>query len=307
MAVAMDADPLSGRDLAAFVAAVETASMHGAADALALTQSAVSKRVHALERRVGVALLVRGRLGVRATEAGRRLYPEAKQALAALEQAHAAAAGARAEARATLRLAASHTIGEFLLPGWLAGFGDGAPLQFHVDVTNSTNVLAEVRASEVEIGFVEGLDALDGLEWRVIERDELVAVVAPGHPWARRSAVEARELRGEPYLARERDSGTRAVAAAALAARGVELEPSLETPSIQGLKRAVEGGGFTLMSTLSVQSEVEAGTLCALRVRGADMGRELKGVRRAGALPEPARRVWHQLPSLPTRSGTASS
>lgn len=304
----MDAEPLSGRELAAFVAAVETASMHGAGDALDLTQSAVSKRVQALERRTGVKLLERGRLGVRATEAGRRLYPEAKRALVALEQAHAAAAGALAEARATLRLAASHTIGEFLLPGWLPGFASSSPLQFHVDVTNSTSVLAEVREGDVAIGFVEGLDPLEGLEWRVIAHDELVAVVAPGHRWARRTRVEARELLAEPYLARERDSGTRAVAAAALAERGVQLQPSLETPSIQGLKRAVEAGGFTLMSTLSVQREVESGGLCTLRVRGADLFRALKAVRRAGEpLHEPARRVWHQLPDLPMRSGTASS
>jgi DNA-binding transcriptional LysR family regulator len=207
-----------------------------------------------------------------------------------------------------LRLAASHTIGEYVLPGWLAGFGDGAPLQFHVDVTNSTNVLAEVRRGDVDIGFVEGLDPLDGLEARVIEHDELVAVVAPGHRWAGGAEIDAGQLRDESYFARERDSGTRAVAAAAIAVHGVELRPSLETPSIQGLKRAVEGGGFTLMSTLSVQREVAAGLLCAVRVRGADLRRDLKAVRRAGeTLPDPARRVWHQLPDLATRSGRASS
>ncbi|MGH2946665.1 MAG: LysR family transcriptional regulator, partial [Solirubrobacteraceae bacterium] len=73
-----ESEPLSGRDLLAFVLAVETGSVHGAADALGLTQSAVTKRIQALERRTGATLLRRGRLGAATTEAGRALYPEAK-------------------------------------------------------------------------------------------------------------------------------------------------------------------------------------------------------------------------------------
>src|ERR1700729_1220149 len=70
-------DPLSSRELAAFVAAVETGSVQGAAEALDLTQSATTKRIQALERRLGVALLRRGRRGVRPTQEGRALFPEA--------------------------------------------------------------------------------------------------------------------------------------------------------------------------------------------------------------------------------------
>src|SRR5215471_8885725 len=76
-------------ELAAFVAAIESGTISGAADALELTQSAATKRLQSLERHLGVGLLERGRFGVRATDAGRLLYPEAKHALAAL--AHAGA------------------------------------------------------------------------------------------------------------------------------------------------------------------------------------------------------------------------
>src|SRR6185312_13685197 len=90
--VTVTPDPLSGRELAAFVAAVDAHTLHAAADTLALTQSAVTKRVAALERRVGQKLLERGRSGVRPTAAGRALYPEARAALAALERARRALA-----------------------------------------------------------------------------------------------------------------------------------------------------------------------------------------------------------------------
>src|SRR5699024_2269570 len=78
------AHPLSGAELSAFVAAVETGSVHGAADALDLTQSAVTKRLQSLERRTGLRLLERGRFGTRPTEAGRVLHPQARRALESL-------------------------------------------------------------------------------------------------------------------------------------------------------------------------------------------------------------------------------
>lgn len=291
-----ETEPLSGRDLVAFAAAVESASVHGAADALGLTQSAVSKRIQSLERRTGVTLLERSRVGVRPTDAGRGLYPEAKQALAALERAAGVVAEASETARHDLRLAASHTIGEFLLPGWLATFRadvQDARLHIQVDVVNSPGVLSELRAGAVEVGFVEGLDSVAGFEALTLMRDELVVVIAPDHRWARRRALRASELALEPYLARERDSGTRAVAAAALARAGVTLEPAFETPSIQGLKRAVLSGGFTVMSDATVRSEVAAGVLRTVRVRDAGLDRRLRAIRRRPAPPPgAARRLW---------------
>lgn len=294
----MSAEPLSGRDLAAFVAAVETANVHGAADALGLTQSAVSKRIAALERRAGVELLQRGRLGVRPTTAGRLLYPEAKHALAALARAAAVTERVQETRRHELRLAASHTIGEFLLPAWLADFraANADELHAQVDVVNSTGVLAAVRERSVEIGFVEGLDSLDGLEHLDLMRDELVVVVAPGHRWTRRRAVAPEELAREPYLSREADSGTRAVATAALRSHRVTLEPALETPSTQGLKRAVLSGGFTVLSRVTVQAETQARTLAALPVASVELHRQLRAVRRAGAAADGApRALWRWL------------
>src|ERR1700749_4857620 len=107
-------DPLPSRELAAFVAAVETHSVQGAAEALDLTQSATTKRIQALERRLGGAPLPRGRHGVRPTAEGMALYPEARRGLDALLLAEGAVSGARA-AR-PLRIAASHTVGEALPP-----------------------------------------------------------------------------------------------------------------------------------------------------------------------------------------------
>jgi DNA-binding transcriptional LysR family regulator len=287
-------DPLSGRDLAAFVAAFESGSLQAAADALCLTQSAASKRVLALEARLGTQLLTRGRRGVVATSSGKALYPDAKQALAALAQAADAVDGARGAE--PLLLAASHTVGEFLLPGWLATYrtAERPPAaRVEVEIVNTTEVLCRVRQRGDTIGFVEGLDVLDDLESVVMARDELVLAVAPDHRWAGRNTVPMEELLTESCFTRERDSGTRAVVTAALSQHGIELDVVLEATSIQALKRAVLSGGFTVLSGLAVEHEVQTGALCSLRIEGLALERELRAIRsRDERRPVPAERLW---------------
>jgi DNA-binding transcriptional LysR family regulator len=282
---ALSGDPLPGAELAAFAAAVESASIQGAADALDLTQSAVTKRIQSLERRIGGELLERGRFGARPTELGRAVYPPTRRALQELDEVRRAAELARAQRAPHLALAASATIGETLLPGWLAEFRTDEPgVRPALEITNSAGALAALRERRAEIGFVEGLDPLTEWEWFCVRRDRLVVVVAAGHRWVRRRSIAAPALTGEPYLTRELRSGTREVADAALVAVGVTLTPSLETSSLQSLTRALAGGGFTLLSELAIDADRRAGTLVGIPVRDVDLQRELRAVRR----PRPA-------------------
>lgn len=287
------ADPLSGRDLAAFVAAVETGSVQGAADTLGLTQSAATKRVQALEVRVGRRLLHRGRLGVRPTPAGERLYPAAKEALDALSRSERALA---VDAPA-LRLLASNTVGELFLPGWLSRFGAQDPgIVAQVSIASSAEVVRGLHRGSADLGFVGGPADLGGLQSLVLLVEELVVVVGADHPWAHRRQVRPTELRNEPFLAREGGSGTRAVAAAVLEPRGIRLVPALEVASTEGLKRAVRDGGFTVLSRVAVERETTDGTLAALRLAGVNLRLELRAVRvRGGPRPGPAGRLWRWL------------
>ena len=86
------------------------------------------------------------------------------------------------------------------------------------------------------------------------------------------------------------------MAAAALAAKGVELTPALELSSAEGLKRGVLGGGFTLLSERVVEPEVAAGALRAIPVSGVELRRTLRALRRSRpALQGPARALWSWL------------
>ncbi len=296
--VASEADPLPGAELAAFVAAVESGSVQGAADALNLTQSAATKRIQSIERRIGQPLLTRGRRGTSPTELGLTLYPLAKQALQSLAELSRAAAAATAAGAKTLRLSASLTLGEFLVPGWLSAFRSGRPdIHPRLEIINSSVVAQHIIGGDAEIGFVEGPDDLagveTGLETLPVASDALVVVVSATHRWARRRSVGAGDLRAEPYLTRERFSGTRTVAEAALARAGITLEPALEAASLQSLKRALGASGFTIVSAITIESEQRAGTLVGLPVNGVPMNRTLRAVRKPRRRqPEPAAALW---------------
>lgn len=292
------ADPLPGGELAAFVAAIESGSIQGAADALELTQSATTKRIQNLERRLGQPLLSRSRHGTVPAELGSALYPLAKRALQALADIGEAADAAGTAAK-TLRLSASLTLGEFLVPGWLGAFRAQRPdVRPQLEVINSNQVARHVADGDAEIGFVEGHDDLSSFETLTVAHDELLVVVSAAHHWARRRSVRARELTAEPYLTRERLSGTRAVADEALQRVGVTLAPTLEAASLQSLKRAIGDGGFTVISALAVEAEQRAGSLVALPVKDVDMKRPLKAVRRRSRRQtEPATALWNWLGS----------
>ena len=158
--------------------------------------------------------------GVTPTQAGRVLYPLAREALAALARAETAVRAPGSAA--ALRIHASRTIGETLLPEWLASFRPVAPASLvSVVITNSEEALRAVREGACEVGFVEGPpQGARGLEELVVAHDEIRAVVAADHPWARRRSVSLAALARDPFLAREPGSGTRA-AVQTLAAAGV--------------------------------------------------------------------------------------
>ncbi len=290
-------EPLPSRELAAFVAAVETGAIGAAADSLSLTQSAVTKRVQSLERRVGLSLLTRSHAGVQPTAAGSALYPDAKQALLALARAADTLQSKKVAGEQPLSLAASHTIGAFLLPSWLAAFTVTAPeTEPQVSVTNTTGVLSAVHAHEVDIGFLPDPPPDETIETIHLGHDELVVVVAATHPWARRRTIAPSDLSSEPFVTREPGSGTRATAIGAARSLGVELKPTHETNSTEALKRTVARGGFTIISALALGDERSAGQLSTVRLTGTSLRRELCAVKHRGHTPNhTAKRFWSWL------------
>ncbi|MHC0428593.1 LysR family transcriptional regulator [Streptomyces sp. O3] len=275
------------------LAVARLGSLGRAARELGISQPAASSRVRAMERQLGVALVDRSPRGSRLTDTGVLVTDWARRIVEAAEAFDVGAQALRDRRDSRLRVAASMTIAEYLLPGWLIALRRERPdTAVSLLAGNSVAVAEQVLAGEADLGFVEGLDVPGGLSGAVIARDSLVVVVAPGHAWAKRRApLGPAELTATPLILRERGSGTRQVLDAALAEDGGLVRPLLELSSTTAVKAAVvSGAGPSVLSELAVGDEVAAGRLVQVPVRGVGLRRDLRAVWTTGHRPTgPAR------------------
>jgi DNA-binding transcriptional LysR family regulator len=253
------------------------AELHG------ISQPAASTRIRRLERRLGVSLIQRSPHGSRLTQHGELVAGWAQAAVDAAAALEAGITSLHERAGAMLRVAASMTVAEYLLPGWLTVLRGRHPATaVALTAGNSAEVASAVLDGTADIGFVEGPDLPPGLASRQVGQDTLTVVVPPAHPWARRrSGITAAELAATPLVAREPASGTRRSLEAALTPQAGlrRVPPVAELSSTTAIKSAVAAGiGPAVLSSLAVAPELAAGTLRAVRVRDLDLTRRLLSV-----------------------------
>ncbi|MBB5938869.1 molybdate transport repressor ModE-like protein [Streptomyces zagrosensis] len=282
---------LGALELLLFVARL--GSLGRAAREMGISQPAASSRLRAMERQLGVVLVERSPRGSRLTDAGALVTDWARRIVEAAEAFDAGAHALRDRRDSRLRVAASMTIAEYLLPGWLIALRGGRPgTAVSLYAANSSVVAQRLREGAADLGFVEGTDAPAGLDGAIIGHDRLVVVTAPSHPWARRRGpVAPEELAATPLILRERGSGTRQVLDAALRAHGGLAEPLLELASTTAVKSAaVSGAGPAVLSELAVGDEFSTRRLVEVPVDGVRLRRDLRAVWPVGERPAgPAR------------------
>ena len=272
----IDHDPASAptlRQLGVFVAVARAGSTRAAAERVARSQSAASSALAELESTLGVKLF--DRVGRRLTlnAQGRALLP---RAVGLLEQAAEIGRLFGAADQGALRVAASFTVGEYLLPPLIAGWKRAHPgIRLRLDIANTRAVLDAVAALEVDVGFIEGARThpdLDVAHWR---EDELVVVAAGDHPMAGRR-VDRAWLREAPWILREPGSGTREAADRWLVPALGRFHIEMELGSNEAVKRAVAAGlGVGLLSVHAVAEAVAAGALTRLQTSLPPMHRAL--------------------------------
>ncbi|SDO37184.1 LysR family transcriptional regulator [Lentzea jiangxiensis] len=278
---------LTGFDLLLSVA--ELGSIGRAARAHGMSQPSASERLRTLESRVGVPLLDRTPRGARLTTEGQLVAGWAAQVLERAADLDAGITSLRADRQSHLRVAASLTVAEYLLPAWLIALRAVSPDTATVlSAGNSVHVAEQVLADRADLGFIESTDVPAGLATRVVAHDELVLVVAPGHPWSRRRRVTAGKAAATPLVVREPGSGTRQAWEHALTAAGVgeSAGPLLEMSSTTAIKAAAIGGiGPAVLSLHTVATDVAARTLVRVEVAGVNLHRALRAVWPAGRTP----------------------
>lgn len=264
-------------------------SLTAAAAELGTSQPSTSKRLRALERRLGFQLVTRTPQGSALTPAGTLVCGWAARVLEEVAVLVDGAEALRRHRAAELTIAASLTVAEHLLPGWIGDVRRGNPdLHIGLQVQNSARVCELVRQDAVDIGFIESPGVLSGLQDRTVATDRLVLVVAPGHRWARRRRpVGPDELGATPLVSRETGSGTRETADQAMVASGgPAARPVMELGSSTAVRSAVAAGaGPALISELVVATELASGALVEVETTGMDLRRALRAVWRSGTTP----------------------
>lgn len=176
-----------------------------------------------MEAQIGVRLAIRTTRGSQLTPAGIVVAEWAARLLEVADEIDAGLGSLRTEGRQRIRVVASQTIAEQLMPHWMLSLRaadmrrGGTVPEVILTATNSEHAIAAVRDGIADLGFIENPCPPTGLGSVVVARDELVVVVPPGHKWARRSrVVSARELAQTPLVTREPNSGIRDSLTAAL-------------------------------------------------------------------------------------------
>jgi DNA-binding transcriptional LysR family regulator len=277
-----------------FVAVAERAHVTRAAEAMNLTQSAVSAAILALERRYGVPLFHRVGRHVELTAEGRTFLVEARALVAQAEAAERTLKELSGLKRGTLSMMASQTICSYWLPQRLVDFRNRYPrIDVRVEVGNTKQVADAVANGSVEIGLVEGAvnDAL--FNQAVVGRDRLVIVAPRGHSWVKKPPRTAADLLKENWVLREPGSGTRSEFEAALKKKGIDpsrLRTVLELPSNEAVRTAVKAGaGVTAISELVGEAGIQFGAVSMIKF----------------ALPDrPFHALWHK-ERYQTKAGAA--
>lgn len=201
----------------------ELGSVSRAAAACGMAQPNASRALARLERQLGHALLARSSTGSRLTPAGALLAQWAEPVLAAAAEYGAAVASLRADHVHELHVMASQTVAECYAPRWLAEFNRRHPgLAVRLTVHNSAQIMGQLLDGDDRLGLIESPTVREGLHAVPIGHDQLVVIVRPDHPWARRrTPLTLPMLAATPLVVRESGSGTRDVLERAL----LDLDP----------------------------------------------------------------------------------
>jgi len=269
-----------------FCKVVELRSFTRAAEAALLSQPTISEHIRTLEEMLGEKLLDRLGREVFPTQAGQILYRYAQRMLRLREEAIQAIATYRGELSGQLVLGASTIPGTYILPKIIGSFKEQHPsIQLMLRISSSGKIVEAVLRGDLEIGLIGSQWNDRRLKTEEISSEELVLAVYPKHPWSSRDEVGMEEIYGEPFILRERDSGTRMVMSQILEAHGFdfsELSVVAEMATTQSVVQSIKAGiGISILSRQAVEEDLKRGSLVAVPLRGIRFHRPFYLIQRA--------------------------
>lgn len=260
---------MADRRLQVFHAVAKHLSFTRAADALFMTQPAVTFQIKQLEEQYATRLFERRHGSISLTPAGELVLDYAERILALSDEMEKRLGEMTGEMRGPLLVGASTTIAEFMLPRVLGEFNALYPqVRARLIVANSESIESRVAEHTLDVGLIEAPAKIAGLKSLICCEDELQAICAPDYPLAGLASVTPKMLSDYEYISREPGSGTREITDAYFRDNQVPLENlkmQMELGSPEALKGVVSTGlGFAIVSRAVVAKETRLGALAAV-------------------------------------------
>ncbi|MDH3347500.1 MAG: selenium metabolism-associated LysR family transcriptional regulator [Desulfobulbaceae bacterium] len=259
--------------LEVFCKVVELQSFTRAGEEIYLSQSTVSEHIRSLETILEEKLVDRLNRKVLPTPVGRILYGYAKEILRMRLNAIQAITAFRGRVAGLIPLGASTIPGTYYLPEYIGTFREQHPdIRVNLNIASSRTIADEVLAGECEAGMIGAKWNDYSLDWQEIFMDELILCVHSGHPWRHREEIDIKELAKEPFILRERGSGTRKVMMDFLADHGFKidkLQVAAEMNSTETIRRSIKAGiGISILSRQAVLEDLANGSLSVVPIKG---------------------------------------
>jgi DNA-binding transcriptional LysR family regulator len=261
-----------------FIKVIDSGSFSKAADQVLLTQPTVSSHINDLEEHYGCRLIDRLGKEVAPTRAGQLLYKYARRLMALQNETESAMADYHGKMRGHLHIGGSTIPGEYILPAVIGRYTTDYPeARVSLSIGDTRQVTEDVLSGSLEFGIVGARIKNPKLVQEEVATDQLRLVFPADHKWAGRKRVSLKSLLAEPFIVRERGSGTLQALLSSLADAGqksgalnIVAEMGSTTAVIQGIKNYV---GLSVLSALAVQDDLRSGRLKALPVTGLNLQR----------------------------------
>ncbi|MGM0595167.1 MAG: LysR substrate-binding domain-containing protein [Pseudomonadota bacterium] len=277
------------QQLRLFEAVAKHGSYTRAAEAIHLTQPAISIQIKRLEEGLGVTLFEQMGKKIYLTAAGKELYATCQDIFQRLSAFEGKLDELRGEVAGPLNLAAV-TTAKYFLPHYLGAFLRRYPkVTPQLKASNRARIVERMEANEDDIYIMATLPEHLDIEAHPFLEDQLVIFAHPGHPLANEKRVPLERLLRERIISREPGSGIRMTFERLLAEKELSVEPYMELGSGEAIKQAVMSDiGIAMLSDFSLKLELETERLVLLDVEGLPLKRHWYAVHRKGKHLSPA-------------------
>ena len=261
-----------------FCKVVELKSFSKAAEAIHLSQPTVSSHIRDLEEYFGCRLIDRLAKEAAATKAGELLYGYARRLISLREEAETALAVFHGKMKGRLAIGGSTIPGTYVIPRWVGSFKTRFPdVIISLVIGDTEKIIGATLSGELELGIVGARTENKNIFQDPLIDDEMCLIVPANHKWSQKKKIELSRLLKEPFIIRERGSGTLKSIQQNLSGRDVRIDDFnvvAEMGSTEAVCQAIKNGvGVSIVSKIAVSEELKSGTLRALMIAGFNLRR----------------------------------